>query len=206
MTTAQEYLSKNRLISYYNQARIIRSLGRQVKDILEIGTYNSLFSEILARYGYNVTTADFDASLKPDLILDLTSDFQIPQQTFDAIVIFQVLEHISYDKFEVALEKIAQSTKKFVVISLPYNTEYLSLQLHFSFNKRPRSLLLQIPKFWSEKPVTPDEHCWEIGLKGYPKKRITNSITNAGLNIIREHQDALHPYHYFFVLESKSNK
>jgi hypothetical protein len=141
--------------------------------------------------------------LKPDIILDLKSNFEIEPDTFDAIVLFQVLEHIPYEDFERAVKKIAKATKKFVVISLPYNTLYFTLQFHFSFNQRPRSFLLQIPKFWSTKPYTPDEHCWEIGLKGYPKKRIVASLKNAGLKLKREYQDPLYPYHYFFVLEKK---
>ncbi len=200
---AVEYLTKLRLISYYNQKRIIQSLGKSVHKILEIGIFNSLFSEILLREGYEVVRADFDPNLKPDIILDLKSDFQIEPNTFDAIVLFQVLEHIPYEYFERAVQKIAQATKKFVVISLPYNTAYFTLQFHFSFNQRPRSLLLQIPQFWSNQPYTPDEHCWEIGLKGYPKKRIVASLENAGLKLKREYQDPLYPYHYFFVLEKK---
>ncbi|MGL4502832.1 MAG: class I SAM-dependent methyltransferase [Planktothrix sp.] len=198
---AVEYLTKLRLISYYNQKRIIQSLGKSVHKILEIGIFNSLFSEILLREGYEVVRADFDPDLKPDIILDLKSDFKIEPDTFDAIVLFQVLEHIPYEDFEAAIKKIAQATKKFVVISLPYNTLYFTLQFHFSFNQRPRSLLVQIPQFWSSKPYTPDEHCWEIGLKGYPKKRIVTSLENAGLKLKREYQDPLYPYHYFFVLE-----
>lgn len=199
----QEYLTKYRLISYYNQKRIINSLGKNVKSILEIGIFNSLFSEILTKEGYQVTRADFDVNLDPDIVCDLRSDFEIPKDKFDAIVLFQVLEHIPYDDFEKAVKKLAEATKKFVVISLPYNSEYLTVQFRFSFAKRPRSLLLQIPKFWSSKPRTHDEHYWEIGLKGYPKKRIISSLEQSGLKLRREYQDPLHPYHYFFVLEKE---
>lgn len=199
----EEYLTKSRLISYYNQKRIINSLGKDVKSILEIGIFNSLFSEILIKEGYQVTRADFDVNLEPDIILDLHKNFEITQNKFDAIVLFQVLEHISYDDFEKAVNKLAKATKKFVVISLPYNSEYFTVQFHFSFYRRPRNLLLQIPKFWSSKPLTPDEHYWEMGLKGYPKKRIITSLEQSGLKLRREYQDPLHPYHYFFVLEKR---
>lgn len=199
---ADEYLTKQRLISYYNQKRIINGLGKSVKNILEVGIFNSLFSQILALEGYQVTRADFDSTLNPDLILNLQTDFEIPSDKFDAIVLFQVLEHIPYEDFENAVKRLAAATKKYLVISLPYNTLYFTLQLHFSFTRhRPRNLLLQVPKFWSTKPVTPDEHYWEIGLKGYPKKRIVQSLEKTGLKLRREYQDPLYPYHYFFVLE-----
>lgn len=197
-----EYLTKQRLLSYYNQARIIQSLGKQVKSVLEIGIFNSLFSEMLTPDGYHITRADFDPSLKPDILLDLKSDFKLPPNEFDAIVLFQVLEHIPYECLEGVLKKLAESTKKFIVISLPYHSEHFSLQFHFSY-QRARHLLLKIPRFWSTKPYC-EEHCWEIGLKDYPLHRIVHSIKNTGLILKREFQDPTHPYHYFFVMEKPS--
>ncbi|MEW5859400.1 MAG: hypothetical protein AB1861_18760 [Cyanobacteriota bacterium] len=52
---------------------------------------------MLKRGGYNVTTADFDVELKPDMVLELAIDFTLLEDKFDAIAIFQVLEHIPYD-------------------------------------------------------------------------------------------------------------
>lgn len=199
-----EYLTKERMISYYNQARVIRTLGKYVKNILEIGIFNSLFTELLKRNGYNVTTADVDANLNPDIVLDLTTGFSLPKENFDAIVLFQVLEHIPYEDAEKALKKLADTTKKFIVISLPYRSIFLSLQFKFSIRLRPRYFFIHIPRFWSEKPLC-EEHYWEIGLKDYPKQRIVSSIEKAGLIIKREYIDPLNPYHYFFVMEKKTN-
>lgn len=195
-----EYLSKDRLISYHHQMRLIFSLGRQVKNILEIGIFNSLLTDLLQRNGYNVTTADIDPNLKPDLMLDLSSDFSLPKDTFDAIVLFQVLEHLPYEQSEQALKKLAEATKKFLVISIPYCTQFLALQIRFSYFSRPRHLFINVPKFWSTKPVC-NQHYWEMGLKGYPKKRILNSIAKVGLTIKQEFIDPTNPYHYFLVLE-----
>ncbi|MBD1882291.1 class I SAM-dependent methyltransferase [Coleofasciculus sp. FACHB-T130] len=197
--SGEEYISKDRLISYYNQARLIRGLGQQVNNILEIGIFNSLFTEMLKRGGYNVTTADFDVELKPDMVLDLASDFTLPEDKFDVIAIFQVLEHIPYEDAEKALKKLADATKKFLVISVPYRSRFLSIQFKFSLSLRPKYFFVRIPLFWSQKPLT-DEHHWEMGLKGYPKKRLVNSIEKAGFIIKREFIDPLNPYHYFFVL------
>lgn len=198
-----EYLSRDRFISYHHQLRLISNLGKQAKDILEIGIYNSIMTELLRSNGYNVTTADIDSNLQPDILLDLTSDFSLKKDKYDAIVLFQVLEHIPYEKSEQALKKLAQATKKYIIISLPYNSYYFAIQLKFSFIKRSRYLIFDLPKFWSTKPKT-DEHYWEIGLKGYPKKRILNSVAKAGLTVKQEFTDPMHPYHYFLVLEKNS--
>lgn len=199
-----EYLSKNRLISYHHQLRLIFSLGNQVKNILEIGIFNSLLTDILKNNGYNVTTADVDPNLKAEIILDLTTDFSLPKDKFDAIVLFQVLEHLPYEQSEQALRKLGIATKKFLVISIPFCTEYFAFQIKTSFSGRSRHLLLNVPKFWGTKPVC-NEHYWEMGLKGYPKKRILNSVANAGLTVKQEFIDPTYPYHYFLVLEKSDS-
>ncbi len=199
-----EYLSKDRFISYHHQLRLILSLGNQVKNILEIGIFNSLFTDILKNNGYTVVTADVDQNLQPDLLLDLESDFSLPQDKFDAIALFQVLEHLPYEKSEKALKKLAESTKNFIVISIPYHTRFLGIQLKFSYKRKSSDFLFHVPRFWSTKPLC-NQHYWEMGLKEYPKKRILNSIAKAGLIVKEEFCDPTHPYHYFFILEKKSN-
>lgn len=176
------------------------TLGKQVENVLEIGIFNSLFTEILKKSNYNVTTADVDANLKPDIILDLAQDFVLPQNTFDVIVLFQVLEHLPYQQSEIALQKLAAATKKFLLISIPYNTQYFTAQIKFSFINRPRYLFINIPKFWSRKPQC-KQHYWEMGMKEYPKQRILESVAKAGLTIKQEFIDPSHPYHYFLVLQ-----
>ncbi|MEW5857476.1 MAG: methyltransferase type 11 [Cyanobacteriota bacterium] len=195
-----DYFSKNRLLSCHHQLRLIFSLGDQVKNVLEIGIFNSPLAGFLRSSGYNVSTADIDPSLNPEIILDLTADFFLPEDEFDVITLFQVLEHLPYEKSEQALKKLGIATKKFLAVSIPCCTQYLAIQVTTSFSGRPRHLLLNVPKFWSKKPVC-DQHYWEMGLKDYPKKRILNSIINAGLTVRQEFTDPAHPYHYFLLLE-----
>jgi hypothetical protein len=158
-----------------------------------------LLTEILRQNNYNVTTADIDPNLKPDIILDLTADFTLPKDKFDVVVLFQVLEHFPYEKSELALQKLAAITKKYLVISIPHTTQYLSLQIKTSVFKTGY-LLWKIPEFWSTTPLC-DEHYWELGLKGYPKKRFLASVAKAGLTIREEYTDPTFPYHYFLILE-----
>lgn len=198
-----EYISKSRMISYYNQVRVIQSLGKQVQSILEIGIFNNICSDLLRKNGYLVTTADFNKELNPDIILDLNSDFEIPQDKFDAIACFQVLEHIPYEASEKALKKLVDASRKYVVISLPYYSNFVCLRLTISWSWLPRHLMLQIPCFWKTEPKCP-EHYWELGMKGYPKKRFLETLKKLDLHLKRDYQDPLNPYHWFFVIEKKS--
>ncbi|MFM7409112.1 MAG: class I SAM-dependent methyltransferase [Cuspidothrix sp.] len=157
--TKSEYLSKERLISYHNQARLLFTLGNEIKNVLEIGIFNSIFTETLRQSNYNVTTADIDPNLKPDIILNLAEDFTLPQDQFDAIVLFQVLEHLPYEKSELALQRLAKFTKKYLVISIPTNIQYISLQIKTCFSGRTRhifndkDIFINIPKFWTTKII-----------------------------------------------------
>jgi len=161
-----------------------------------------LLTEILKQNNYNVTTADIDPNLKPDIFLDLTADFTLPKDKFDVIVLFQVLEHFPYEKSELALQKLAAATKKYLVISIPNTTHYLSLEIKASLLFGSRNLVFKIPEFWSTKPIC-DEHYWEMGLKGYPKKRFLESVAKAGLTVKEEYVDPTFPYHYFLILEKR---
>ncbi|MFQ4144669.1 class I SAM-dependent methyltransferase [Chlorogloeopsis sp. ULAP02] len=198
-----EYFSKDRFISYHHQLRLISSLGSEVNNILEIGIFNSLLTELLKLNGYNVTTADVDPNLNPDVILDLAADFSLPKDKFDVIVLFQVLEHLPYEKSEYALKKLAEITKKFLVISIPQNTLFLTIHFRSSYSVRSRHLFINIPKFWLSNPLC-DQHYWEMGLKGYSKQRILHSIAKVGLSVKQEFIDPTNPYHYFLVLEKNS--
>jgi len=198
-----EYISKSRMISYYNQVRVIQSLGKEVQTILEIGIFNNICSDLLRKNGYLVTTADFNRDLNPDIILNLNSDFELPQDKFDAIACFQVLEHIPYEASEKALKKLVDATRKYVVISLPYYSNYVCLRLTTSWSSLPRHLMLQIPCFWKTEPKCP-EHYWELGMKDYPKKRFLETLKKLDLHLKRDYQDPLNPYHWFFVIEKKS--
>jgi hypothetical protein len=197
---SSDYYCKDRFTSYHHQLRLIFALGNQVKSVLEIGTFNSILKELLSMNNYKVSTADIDPNVNPDFLLDLSKSFELPEDEFDAIVLFQVLEHIPYEQSEQALKRLSQFTRKYLVISLPYNTQYLTLQLKLSFSPRSRHLSINIPKFWSTTPIC-DQHYWEVGLKDYPKKRILNSIAKVGLKVKQEFIDPTNPYHYFLVLE-----
>ncbi len=203
MTDAPEYLSKNRYVSYHNQVRLLFSLGKQVRSVLEIGIFNSLFTEVLKKNHYLVTTADIDPGLNPDLVIDISEDITLEHNTYDVICLFQVLEHIPYDKAELALQKLARSTKQHLLISIPYNATHLAMRFKVSFIQKERYLFSSIPRFWSRQTLTKEQHYWEMGMRGYPKKRILASFTKTGLTVQHEFVDHDNPYHYFFILKKK---
>jgi 16S rRNA A1518/A1519 N6-dimethyltransferase RsmA/KsgA/DIM1 with predicted DNA glycosylase/AP lyase activity len=60
-----DYLTRSRFGSYYHQLSEI--LRCQRESVLEIGIGNGLISFMLRKTGPELTTLDFDESLKPDI-------------------------------------------------------------------------------------------------------------------------------------------
>ncbi|PJF41539.1 MAG: methyltransferase type 11 [Phototrophicales bacterium] len=194
--TNTNYLSKQRLASYWHQLDEIVQL--QPSSVLEIGVGADFLRHQLAVFGiHNVVSADIDWALKPNVVAD-ARHLPFSDQCVDVAVAFQVLEHLPYEGFEQALRELKRVARKHVLISLPERTP--SLRWMFSISQWKLNIhLLRIPLVW-ERPLSTDQHYWEIGLKGYPLSRIKESMRAAGLQLVKTYQVPEYPYHRFFVL------
>jgi hypothetical protein len=110
------------MLSIHHPIRLVESWEDNVRDVLEVGVFRSVFAQVLPIRGYRVTTADRESELKPDLHLDLADNFQLPHDQFAPIVCFQALEHLPYERFEIILNKFGAAARRGVVISLPYRS------------------------------------------------------------------------------------
>lgn len=44
-----------------------------------------------------------------------------------------------------------------------------------------------------------EAHCYEIGMEGYPLRRITDAFGQAGLSLAKQYRVPENPWHHFFV-------
>lgn len=191
----------DRFMSYFWQIYITRNL--EPEKILEIGIGNKTVNTYLKNQNYDVTSLDIDRELNPDFIGDIRK-MPFNKGEFDTIIACEILEHLPWDDFEKSLSELHRVTRKNVIISIPYSTidmavifkPHLSRKMHKVFNHTFR-----IPLFFKEHEYD-GEHYWEMGKRGYSKKKIKN-IINKHFNILKETSPWIMPYHYFFVLEKK---
>lgn len=196
-----KYDSLERFSSYYTQLKLVSELSP--KSVIEVGIGNGLVSDYLKK-SYKVTTCDFDHRLNPDIIFDVSagSYHNIFHDPSDVVLCCQVLEHLPYDKFRKCLINLSSMSNKYVIISLPYCSSGIELNLKFPFikkftGKERLDLFLRIPTPIQLKPGL--EHYWEIGRPGYPIRRIRKDLLRY-FDIVKEVRPTLNYNHHFFIL------
>lgn len=192
------YDTKDRWVSYWYQ--IHKVLDLVPKNVLEIGPGNKTVTDALRKAGTEVTAVDIAPDLQPDVI---ASVLKLPfgENSFDAVLCAEVLEHLPFDKFTKALAEIHRVSKRFTILSLPHAGYVFSMEWKSPLLKK-KQWIWKLPFFWKVHRFN-GEHYWELGKRGYSVGKIKRIITAEGF-VIREGEiHADDPAHYFFVLEKK---
>lgn len=111
-----EYNNKGRFISYWHQINKIIKLNP--REVLEIGIGKGFVSKYLKERRVNVLTLDIDKKLNPDIIGSVL-DVPFPDNSFEVIACYELLEHLQYENFYKALSEIFRVYKSYAILSLP---------------------------------------------------------------------------------------
>ncbi len=196
-----EYDSVHRFISYFYQCNEILKL--KPKTVLEIGIGNRLVSNYLKEKGVNVTTCDYDEGLEPEVVADVRDLSYFKDNSFDVVVAYEILEHISWNDLDKALKELKRVSKSHVIISVPWTGWFFNVCLEIPFtNRKLFNIGFTIPRFWANmRPRA--EHCWEIGFKDYSLKKVREKFEEF-FKIEKDFQVKMNRYHHFFVMNKKS--
>lgn len=172
--------------------------------VLEIGIGNKTVSNIIELHlremeSSKMITMDIDHSLKPDIIADVRH-IPFKNNSFDIVLCFETLEHINHKDLGDALVEIKMVTKKYILLSIPHNSMYLSF-------------MVKIPKMHIRTfSVTSDllsynkiekEHFWELGYKNCSYNGLLRKFKDLDLVVDKTFRNPFFPYHHFFKLEKK---
>lgn len=201
----KKYDGLSRFISYFYQVDLAQDFTPERGSILEIGKGNGFFADYLRKLDYKITTCDFDKNLSPDVVADIRS-LPLPDNSFDVVTAFEVLEHIPYEDLPKALSELKRVSKKAVLISIPYRSTAIEFVLKFPgirtlFKKPFLDFLFRIPLRFGGIEVS-GQHYWEIDCWKYSLSNVKKILKNQ-FKIVREIKPALNHYHYFFVLEKR---
>lgn len=190
------YMDLDRFNSFYEQLKLIKK--NNPNSILDIGPGNN-FLKFLLQEDIYFKTIDIDSSTQPDFIGSV-DNLPIPNDSFDVVCCFQVLEHLPFDLFGKCLSEIHRVSKNDVLISLPYSRLDFKFSLKFAIFKELR-FLMTIPKFYKKNKFD-GQHYWEIGRKGTPKKVIKEELEKY-FHIQEVVNPFQNPYHIFYKLTKK---
>ncbi len=91
---------------------------------------------------------------------------------FIPILCGQVLEHIPFDEFQVALSEMHRVAKKCIILSLPHKTKHLKTGVSLPFFGEKR-VILKYP--FTKKYCTSTQYFGEIG-RGVSSKKLVRCI------------------------------
>jgi ubiquinone/menaquinone biosynthesis C-methylase UbiE len=196
----KNYDHKHRWTSYWYQAREVFKLNPP--NVLEIGKGNGFLYDYLKKAGIQVTSLDIDPERKPDITANVL-EIPLEDNSFGAVLCFQVLEHLPFEDFPKALKEMRRVSQKYVVISLPHWGWTFYLILKFPLIKELK-ILFKISGL--VKHGYDGEHYWEIGRRDYSLGKIKSLIKNCGFKILKDYINPDSPFHHFFVLEKTDER
>jgi ubiquinone/menaquinone biosynthesis C-methylase UbiE len=109
------------------QTKILNLVPKGIKNVLDIGSRRNLFKE-------KFKTKTIDAVEEPDIKqdLNLNQKLNFKDNSFDLVVLNQILEHLSY--VEEIIKESKRVSKKYILVGLPNEAVY-SLRIKFLFGK-----------------------------------------------------------------------
>jgi len=188
------YVYFARWASYWQQINEVLRL--KPTNVLEVGIGGGLVANYLKSLGVDIKTCDIDGKLKPDFAGSV-ENLPFEDNSFDVILCAEVLEHLPFEKFPIALKELNRVSKKYVVLSLPHWGWTFKFCLKIPLLP-PLKFLWKISGFLKHKP---GEHQWEIGKRGFSLRKIKKEISAAGFKILNDYVLFENPYHHFFILE-----
>ena len=195
----EKYFWPGRWMSYWYHTKEITSRD-DIRTMLDIVPGTTFLHDILKihRPDIEYKTLDIAADLQPDFIGGVTA-IPLPDNSYDIVSAFQVLEHIQFSDFETALKEMKRVSKKYIFISLPHFGPSLELQVKIPFFHRLQ-WAVKVPYF--KKHVFGGQHYWEIGKRGYGPK-IIKAIMVKHFTVLDEYVPFENQYHHFFILQKK---
>lgn len=189
------YCYPERWASYYYQLQEVLNLCP--KSVLEIGAGDGVFKNyIKSNTDIFYKNMDIAEDLHPDVVGSV-ENIPFPDESFDLVCAFEVLEHIAFKKFDIALGEMVRVSRRYIVISIPHFGPALKLNFKLPFFKEVRmAYKISLPK----KHKWNGQHYWEMGKSGYSRWRIEKILEKHG-TIKRNFVPYESQYHHFYVVE-----
>jgi hypothetical protein len=126
-----------------------------------------------------VTTLDIDADKQPDIVANV-AEYDFPER-YDSIIGFEVFEHMPYEDFSTALERLAKTARKYCFVSVPRNRRVVVSASIKVPKVRAKSFAWKVKKGKIDEPY----HVWEVDHDGVTIDLLEKEFARAGMDILR---------------------
>ena len=193
----------------YQSMLQLATLSHQVSDImamspasvLEVGIGNGFTSNFLRGAGLEVTTADINPNLGPDIVGPISElPRRLGERSVDLLVCCEVLEHLPFSEFERSIETF-RSLGERLYLTLPVYDLVLGFG-GFFFGPRStphQSFSVRIPR---RKSLEKSMHFWEVGSDKATRQKALVNILERHFSSVDSYTYKLNPYHVVFVCQS----
>ncbi|MBK9130715.1 MAG: methyltransferase domain-containing protein [Gammaproteobacteria bacterium] len=204
----KEKLSLCNFINAYYHYRDLVSVGG-IKSVLLIGPGQGLEAGILRSRGFSVTTFDIDNTFRPDITGSVHDMTMFSNSQFDSVIASHVLEHLAEPYLDQSLSEISRIGRS-ALIYLPVAGRHMQFRWIAGFKNIDLTFTIDLFNYFRRHDGKSAKYCsgqhyWEIGVKGFRKKEITQRIRNH-FEILHKYRNKDWPPSYNFVLKSKSFK
>jgi hypothetical protein len=198
-------LNLSNFVNSYYQYRDLQECI-DIKNVLIVGPGQGFDTQVLRWRGYRVTTFDIDDTFRPDVIGSVHDLSMFESDSFDAVIVSHVIEHLAEPYLDDALSEIAR-VGRYSLIYLPVAGRHC--QLRFLPGVKGIDLSFIIDLFnWFSKPdgVTPHycggQHFWEVGMRGFRVHDFMRRF-NQNFEVIRHYRNRDWNPSYNFILKAK---
>ena len=204
------YDHKARWLNFHTQinaiAKMIRREGGLPFEVLEVGTTQSkLIQNYLKQFGVTVKTLDLKDQYNPDFLCSIVKTTCL-DNSFDAVIACEILEHTTWEEFKQSLYEIHRITRKYAFITLPdVGHTLISLYIKIPFLK-PLTIFKKIPNREPMPKRKPGAHQWEINRPETSPQKVRKEMEQAGFKVLEQfvNQDA--PKNHCFLLLKEESK
>jgi hypothetical protein len=152
--------------------------------------------------GLSVTTFDFDPSIGPNFVRDVTR-LPFKSGAFHCILAAEVLEHLPFDEFVGTLAELKRVCSASVIVTLPTPLVGPSALINVpAWNP----MAISIGRPYAVRHRFDGQHYREVGKAGHGMRRVKRCIREIGLRIVRSFRLAPSLFYYFFVCDVGSGE
>lgn len=176
---------------YWHQQRLMEGSVQPGDTFLEIGVGSGFTANYLRSKGMNVTTIDIDRDKNPDITANVVN-YEFSQQ-YDHVLAFEVFEHIPFEEFTTALQKIRNICRKHLFFSVPRNEKTLfSAQLLLPFLGKKEVAIRKL-----RGKIREPHHFWEVDHHEISQSFLEKTIRKSGYALERKNKVGAHLFYCF---------